>query len=264
MWLGVSHLQVQQFSVRSHSFPENCLSWAAERQKGRELLLTHSHTLTHTHTYTHKHSERREEERERRRGDREDCRKENSLLVSLALQLLTRSVLFYSSSTSAAAAAVCFACHVAGLCVWCISFSCHFFIRADDSSDHLRHCARCQSAGYRLGPLTAVAGRATISFQCKFLNCQTYDQRSWTASWLYSSATSYEVLNVFFVCAHKLTLELINSRSIMLAGTNMWTETATSNSVSASHWKKVCCSSFVHIIGELGVQLCETLLFVDV
>lgn len=222
MWLGVSHLQVQQFSVRSHSFPENCLSWAAERQKGRELLLTHSHTLTHTHTYTHKHSERREEERERRRGDREDCRKENSLLVSLALQLLTRSVLFYSSSTSAAAVpVVCFACHVAGLCVWCISFSCHFFIRADDSSDHLRHCARCHSAGYRFGPFMAVAGRATTSFQCKFLNCQTYDRWSWTASRLYSSATSYEVLNVFFVCAYKSTLELINCWSIMLAGTNV-------------------------------------------
>lgn len=37
-----------------------------------------------------------------------------------------------------------------------------------------------------------------------------------------------------------------------------------SNSVSASHWKKVCCSSFVHVVGGLGVQLCETLPFVHV
>lgn len=174
MWLGVSHLQVQQFSVRFHSFPENCLSRAAERQKGRELLLTHSHTHTYSHTYihTHKHSERREEEKERRRGDREDCRKKNSLLVSLALQLLTRSVLFYSSCSSAAA--VCFVCHVAGLCecVWCISFSCHFFIRADDSSDHLRHCVRCQSLEYWFGCFVVPSGHITASFQYKFISCQ--------------------------------------------------------------------------------------------
>lgn len=37
-----------------------------------------------------------------------------------------------------------------------------------------------------------------------------------------------------------------------------------SSSISASHWKKVCCSSFVHVVGGLGVQLCEPLPFVHV
>ena len=98
--------------------------------------------------------EKRREERERRRGDREDCRKENSLLVSTALQLLTRSVHFFLSRPVpllAAAAAVCFICHVAGLCacVQCVSFSCHFSVKADDSSDHLWHCVClvCVSGG---------------------------------------------------------------------------------------------------------------------
>lgn len=64
----------------------------------------------------------REEERERRRRDREDCGKENSLLVSTALQLLTRYVRFSRPlltvpvSLNVCVCVSCFIRHVVVLC----------------------------------------------------------------------------------------------------------------------------------------------------
>lgn len=111
------------------------------------------------HTRTHSHIRARVRGGEEERSQREDCSKENSLLVSTALQLLTRSVHFTRPVPLLADCCCRCCCHCCCCvlhssrcrgfcaCVWCVSLSCHFSIKADDSSDHLWHCARCERGG---------------------------------------------------------------------------------------------------------------------